>query len=349
MSFWCSGQLDLWNSNSIFLGQALTITTDEAQFESGPYIDKESGTVIAVAARVDNRFELATSLGLSLHDMQWISDGELVKQAYLYWGERACLRIYGQWSFAAWHPREHKLFIARDHYGATSLYYYVDEQFFIFSSSRQALLKLGLSPVKIDELFLAEILVSSTSCHGERTVHTSIRRLPPAHTITITPDNYNTRQYWFLEDVPVVHFPNRHDYINKFNDIFEEAVRSQLRVPSCDGNANNIAIALSSGLDSSAVAVTAARILQEKNKRLNAYTSVPLTAGKPEDSCIYNESPYAEATARFAGNIDHYSINSADISPIQAIRRSLQILCEPIHAAGNMFWLLNLYQCAAEH
>jgi asparagine synthase (glutamine-hydrolysing) len=351
MSSLCYGGLTVYSDKSVLLGQAVTKDIGPSSAEAGPFSCNDIGAIFTVSARLDNRNEVASSLGIPIGERHSASDNELVKSAYLRWGEDACTRMYGQWSFAVWHPNERKLFVARDHFGETALYYYVDENIFVFSHSRQSILNLGLSPVVIDELFLAQILVSSTDCHGERTAHTAIRRLPPAHTAIITPHNYVVSQYWYLENAPLLYLVKRNDYIDKFNEVFEEAVRSSLYLPSSDESHKNIAIALSSGLDSSAVAVTAGRILHEKDKRLKAYTSVPLNLSKLEleQSYIYDESPYAALTSQFAGNIDHYTLTSAEITPIQAIRRILEIVCEPMHAAGNLFWILKLYSSAVEN
>jgi len=347
MEDWGCDRVDVWYEKSVCLGQALATSTTESQFECNPCIDKNTGIAFSVAGRVDNRIDLANELEISPVDMHSLADGELIRRAYYRWGEQACSRIYGDWSFAAWHSLENRLFIARDHFGSTALYYHVDQSVFAFSSSRQALLDLNLAPVKMDELYLAQVLISWPNYHGERTIHSSICRLRPAHLITIDANTCFTRQYWYLEETPLLNYSNRADYISAFNEVFNEAVCARLRSPN---STSKIGVALSGGLDSSSVAVTAAKFLHDSGGRLNAYTSAPISTNNKADCvCMVDEFPYAEATSRFAGNIDLYPITAADISPIQAIKIILKISQEPNHAAANFFWILKLYQCAAEH
>ena len=155
---------------------------------------------------MDNRAELIARMsGAGL--AHTLSDAALLRQAYREWGEACVERIYGDWAFAAWHPVERKLFLARDHFGNTALYYYADERVFAFASDRQALLALNLAPITLDELYLAQVLISWSAYHGERTIHTPIKRLPPAHTLTVTPDRLKVRQYWFLERTPELRLP----------------------------------------------------------------------------------------------------------------------------------------------
>ncbi len=296
------------------------------------------------SGRIDNRLELSKFLAINPADLPGITDSELIRLAYCRWGEETSSRIYGDWSFAVWHPAERKLFVARDHHGNTSLYYYVDNNIFAFSSSRQFLLDLKLSPREFDELYLAQVLVSWLAYNGERTIHKSILRLPPAHSLTVTPNSISKRQYWHLEVIPALCLTKRCDYVDAFREVFNEAVHARLRTT---GN-GWIGATLSGGLDSSSVAATAAAMLQEDGQRLRAYTSVPLSDTSCSDGrCMGNEYPLAQATARFAGNIDLYPVDASAVSPIEGIRRMLRIVHEPSHSAGNFFWILDLYARAA--
>ena len=274
------------------------------------FVNKDQGLITTAVARLDNRSELAHLLNILPADLPEISDNDLIHRAYIRWGTHAPAKIFGDWLFVAYHPAESRLFLARDHYGNTSLYYYVDQRILAFASSRQTLLDLNLVPIEIDELYLAQVLISWQAYHGERTIHSPILRLPPAHTLTVTPDNYVTRKYWYLEETPLLHLPNRNDYLSVFQELFNEAVRVRLR---SDGD-GDVAVSLSGGLDSSAVAVTAATLLRSEGKRLKAYISVPLSDTRLSDGrYMGNELPLAAITAKSTGNIDLYPVDVATV------------------------------------
>ncbi|MBI5052733.1 MAG: asparagine synthetase B [Chloroflexi bacterium] len=360
MAHWGRDGSDIWLDGCAGLGQARTFSTPEAQYEHLPRFDSSRGIAFTAAGRVDNREELIRDWGLEIGDsisnlQSPIPDGDFIFHAYLKWGEDCVKHIYGDWAFAAWHPNERKLFLARDHYGNTALYYYADSRLFAFASSPQALLALDLAPIEFDELYLAQVLVVWTAYHGERTIHKPIHRLPPAHTLTVTPQHLNTQQYWRLEDTPLPHLPKRQDYVEALREIFDEAVRARLRVPSSPTSnlqspISSVAVTLSGGLDSGSVAVTAARLLQTTDKRLTAFTSVPLS-----DTSVYvgknfgDEFPFAQTTAQFAGNVDLYPITAAGINPIQGIRKALEIHNEPGHAASNYYWILEVRAAVQAH
>lgn len=321
------------------VGQARLHSTPEGHCERLPYIDTADDSAFTATARLDNRGELIHSLGIGQSDAETMADGELLRQAYLRWGDQCVERVYGDWSFAAYHPNERRLFLARDHFGNTALYYYADTRIFAFASSRKALLALQLAPVKMDELYLAQVLVSWLGYHGERTIHTPLKRLPPAHCLTVTPDQLTTSLYWRMEDTPELRLPQREDYVTAFRELFDAAVRVRLRVPA----SGKVAATLSGGLDSGSVSATAACYLRDKGQRLTAFTGVPLSDTGVYDSKRFdNEYPFAEAVAHQAGNIDLHSVSAASFSPISAIRSMLHIRNEPAHAAGNFYWIREL-------
>ncbi len=342
MTVWGPDGDTAWQDGPAALGQMRLLSTPESRHERLPYTDAANGVVFTAAARVDNRQELGRLLNLPAHQHPHLPDSEFLFRAYLKWGENFPVRIFGDWAFAAWHPAERKLFLARDHFGNTSIFYHSGPRVFAFASSRQALLALNLAPVELDELYLGQVLVSWTACHGERTIHKLVRRLPPAHAITLTPEREEVRQYWRLEDTSPLNLPGREDYVAAFREVFDEAVACRLRAYG-----GPVAVTLSGGLDSSAVTAVAAGCLRTHGQNLRAFTSVPLADPDEYVGDRYgNEFPLAEVTARFAGNVELHAIRSDSLNPIQAIRSMLAIQGEPSHSAGNAFWILELERAA---
>lgn len=332
---WGGGPAQLWQNGCAGLGQA----GRRAQ------VITQNGLVFTAAARVDNRAELVNELLVTNDELPMISDAGLMFRAYTRWGPACVERIYGDWSFAAWHPAERRLFLARDHYGNTAMYYHAGPRVFAFATSYKSLLALNLIPREMDELYFAQVLVSWDAYHGERTIYPALKRLPPAHTLTVTSNQLETNQYWYVENTPLLHLPHRRDYVEAFREVFDQAVRASLRTEP--GEEDGIASTLSGGLDSSAITATAAGMLREQGRRLLALTSTPLFDTRPYVGQRFgDEFPLAQATAQLAGNIDHVAVTAESLTPVQAIRQMLEIHGEPAHAAGNFFWLLDLEQTA---
>ncbi len=299
------------------------------------------------AARLDNRAEIGRDLGLSAKQASATADSDLIRAAYAKWDERCIERLYGDWSFVCWHPGERRLFLARDHFGITSLFYYLDSKVFAFASSRESLLALKLSPLELDKLYLAQVITSWPAYHGERSVYPAIRRLPPAHRLSVSPGNSDVRQYWHLERVPETRLSGRQEYVEAFRELFDDAVRARLR--SADGSDAaecSVASTLSGGLDSGSVTATAAGFLARENRRVSAFTSAPLleTANYMPSGRFGDELSLARATAGAFDNVDIHQIRAEATTPVGAIRSVLKLRNEPVHSAGNLFWILDLWR-----
>lgn len=81
---------------------------------------------------------------------------------------------------------------------------------------------------------------------------------------------------------------------------------------------------------------------------LTTYTSIPLQAvgGISSPYRFGDESPFVEQTRAFVGSIDAHYVRAENVSPLAAVRQTLEIHREPAHAAGNHFWIVALLETA---
>lgn len=334
---WSNASGTVVGNTSVSLGSVSEHPSKSSVFE------QDGGLFFSFAGRIDNRKDLEHSLHLDASERQSFSDAEVCCCAWRRWGDACCERIYGDWSLAGWDPKLRRLFVARDHSGVTVLYFCSAPRFLAFSPSRRALLNLNLVPAEMDELYLAQLLVGWTGYHGHRTAHKSIRRLPPSHCLSVCGERLEVHQYWHLADTPELVLP-RHEYTAAFLERFDRAVYDRLPAEG------TVALTLSGGLDSGSVAATAAQQLRREGRRLLAFTSSPVfdTAPYINPKFFGNELPLAKAVAESAGNIDHFAVDAADMCPVGAIRRVLQISMEPRNGAANAYWGIAYRQMAAE-
>lgn len=340
MSEWDVCNCDLRVDANIGLGQSCGRKKSARLDGSRSQTILSANIIFMSSGHLYNASELCRLLNISESERMLLSDHDLMQKAYCTFGERCSELMIGDWSFAAWHPMEQRLFLSRDHLGTTSLYYYIDDNIFAFATLRQALLALKLASAELDELYVAQYLISWTTYHGERTYDKKIFHLPPSHYISVTQNSYKIHQYWHLDETPELLLPRRSDYVDALREKFEEAVACRIPV------AGRVAVTLSGGLDSSSVAAIAARILKENNHKLTALTSIPLYETKPylNKTRFGNEFPYAQSVAKFVGNIDLHALSSAHISPIWIIRKLVEQKFEPVHGSSNLFWYFDLLQ-----
>lgn len=336
--YWGPDGGDLWHEGGAALGQLVLHNTAESVHECGPS-GVGSGAMLVAAARLDNRDELRDVLRVPWN----AADTQVIAAAYERWGEDTPRRLSGDWSFVAWHPAERRLFLARDHYGNTSLYYHRDARSFSFASSRKALFALPDVPRRLNELRLAQHLVTWVT-DGAATFHEGIFRLPPGHFLRATPDGLTVERYWRLEDAPEVRLSSDEEYVEQFLELYTAAVRSRLRTT------RGIASTLSAGLDSSSVTALAARELLPRGSHLTALTAIPAfpEIAKSLPRVMVDEWEVAHTVAQRYSNVDHRAVRAEAITPLQAFDRSLWLHDEPEYTAANLHWITGLLETSRD-
>ena len=157
-------------------------------------------------------------------------DAGLALAAYLEWGEGCVEHFLGDFAFAVWDPRHRRLFCARDHMGMRQLiYHHSPGRFFAFATEPRAILVLPQVPYRINEARIADYLVEELEgIDKTSTFFEEVYRLPPAHTLTVTPEGMRQRRYWALEAGPELRLASDDEYAEAFLEVFTEAVRCRL-------------------------------------------------------------------------------------------------------------------------
>lgn len=216
--------------------------------------------------RLDNREELAAALGISLKgDM--VPDGRLIFSALERWGQDAFPKFIGDFAVALWDIHDRKLILARDQLGRRTIYYHHGQDFIAFATTYPALLALPCVPRKIDELGVADFLILNMRHPPVNTLYEGVNRVPKAGCAVFDGNGLRVNTYWDPTPTRQIRFPSDGEYVEAMREQLEQAVACRLRAK--DG----IASTMSGGLDSSAVAATAAKLLAPD--RLLAVTSVP--------------------------------------------------------------------------
>jgi asparagine synthase (glutamine-hydrolysing) len=218
-----------------------------------PLAGRDGRTLFAALARLDNREELGAALGLAPAELARLSDADLLLRTIENHGEAGVARCLGAFAFALWHADGHVLTLGRDCLGAKPLFYHCGRGFVAFATSLGALLALPDVPREIDEVALAHFMALDMT-EGPRTFYRGIERVPSRGLVTIGPERAVQRQYWSPNlDAPPP-YRREEDYIARARELFDQAVAATTR------DTPHVAISTSGGLDSSAIAATAARL-----------------------------------------------------------------------------------------
>lgn len=316
--------------------------TPQARHETLPVMGAGGRFVMVATARIDNREDLFSALDVPGPARSTTSDADLMLAAFMRWGEGFPDRILGDWAAAIWDRHERRLLLARDHIGLANLTYYSGPGVFVFATTLRGVLACPEVPRKLDELVAAKTLTAWPVDDGA-TIYSDVRRLEPAHLLLASERGTERRRYWRLADAPDVRFANDEDYPEAFLEQFSRAVRC------CLVSEGKVGTTLSGGLDSGAVSAVAARELKGRGETLEAFTSVPIHP-LPEDlpsNRFGDEGPHAELVAAMAGNIRLHRIEARDRSPLEGLRRWVDVHGEPAHGAVNLFWIEELFETAS--
>jgi asparagine synthase (glutamine-hydrolysing) len=242
------------------------------------------GLALAFDGRLDNREELYGALQLA-HSVE---DVEIVRGAYRRWGEDCAARLLGDFAFALWDAPRRRLFCARDIIGARPFYYHAGPEFFLCASEPAQLFAHEQITHQANEVFTGAFLADSF-ISVEETFHRHIKRLPPAHTLTITPDNLKIKRYWDINAGKTVRYRRDEDYAEHFHHLLREAVLCRWR------GAGRAGVLLSGGLDSTAIAVIARELRNEgkiEDSTVKSYSQI-----YPGEA-VADESEYIRETVR---------------------------------------------------
>lgn len=290
-----------WSESGAGFTQALLPVTPEDRFETLPRVHAEGRRVLLLDGRIDNRDDLISALGL-VAEGRVVPDGEILAAALERWDEEACTRLIGDFAFAAWDRRERRLILACDQTGGRSLYYHAAPDRLLFATTVSALLAVPGVPRDLDETTLAHALVNHVPPPIGRSMFRAIAMLPAAGRMVWQDGMVRVDRYWRPDFSRRIHFRRDEDYVDAAREILDRAVAVRLRAEG------PVVCRLSGGLDSPAVAATAARLVTPSP--LHALTLVPdPTACLPrDDAWVLDEWSHAQAVAGPFPNLIHHRV-----------------------------------------
>ncbi len=332
---------DVSVSGSVGFVHVLMRLTPEDRSDHQPY-QGQSGSTITADLRLDNRDDILARIGKSNREAMAWPDARIVLSAWEKLGDAVWPMLRGPFAVAIWDPRINVLTLARDQIGLNVVMWHRNERFFSFATMPNGLFAMDGVRRELCEEKFADFLVLNHADHAT-TIYRNIFRVRPAHIMRVDSRGAITqREYWSPHDVKSVRFRSDQDYADGLRACLDVAVRRQMR------SAHPIGCLLSGGLDSSSVAVLAARALKDKNQRLAAFTGIPrrgfdapVAAGHYAD-----ETPYVDAIARMAGSIDVTYVENDAADDFAELDRFFIALEGPVRNPTNLGWVLSILRLA---
>ena len=299
---WSENSLN--NCKTLFSFHRLAIV-DLSTEASQPMYSEKYNTEILFNGEIYNHIELRNEMessGIKFSTSH--SDTETLLLGLSEYGNKFIEKLDGQFSVVLLNKNNNTLTLFRDRLGQKPLYYYYDEDNFIFSSNFKSVLSYKKS-FKLDESQISNFL--ELGCiPSPYTLDKEIKKLLPAEILEFSTEKFSIStkdKYWRIED----YVDNRKFEKAKFFDLFNKSVQKRLLsdVP--------LANLLSGGIDSTSIVKSQ---FENMGNSINTFT-IKNTEKK------YDESKWAKKVASYYKTNHHeVELNGKNLSvdPFEIIR-----------------------------
>jgi asparagine synthase (glutamine-hydrolysing) len=250
-----------------------------------PIFSDDKNISLIFNGEIYNYIEIRDQLKSQGIKFQSKSDTEVILKLYEMEGEDFVKKLNGMFSICLYDLKKDKILIYRDRLGIKPLYYFKNEEQFIFSSSLSSIKKLkpNISPSKESCLLFYLFNYFPDS----KTAYDGVFKLKPGNLIIINNGKFSIKEYWKLKKNNTIKYE---DSKKEILNLLVNSVKINLRsdVP--------IATLLSGGMDSSILA-----FLISKETNLQQTLSVDYIGKK------FNEGENAKLFSNKIGSI-HTSV-----------------------------------------
>lgn len=336
LSCYASSPPRFGSAGGAIFASALHPIVPEDAYDAGP--EAEGSYLFVGDVRIDNRSELQNRLCISPAEVKTLSDSSLLFRAWQRWDRRCLDWIVGNFAFALYDYDRRCLLLVRDHLGYCPLFFAQDGSVVAFASMPQGLLAVPHFRKGFDEGVLAFAVAGYRPENGS-TYFRGIRAVGPGEIVEISSNAVTRSSYWAPSLEPMA-LGTPDAYVPIYRELLTSAVNASVRRTQ-----GPLAVHLSSGLDSSAVAATAAKC-DGGNGPIIAFTAAPGPSFQ-EPAMRHRFADESEAAGRIASahGMQHRVCRSSR-SGYDYIRNAVASSQEPVANHVNLDWFEQIGESA---
>ena len=298
----------------VSLGHNRLSIIDISESASQPMLSSDGRFAIVFNGEIYNFKELKKELE-GEYNFKTKSDTEVILAAYSKWGKDCLNKLNGMFAFAVWDKEKKELFLVRDHAGIKPLYYFWDNNKFIFSSEIKGILEHDVPRILNKEAFNHYFRVLYTP--EPLTMFEGIYKLPPATYAVLSNGKLKIEKYWKLEDQK--YNKNKKEIQKNIKEKVLQSVKDQLI------SDKPLGLYLSGGIDSSVILYA-----MSKAKQNIETFSVGFDLVDKKESDKFNKDFYlARKTAKYYGTKHHEVLLKPD-DVLKYIEKAVIQMDEPI-------------------
>lgn len=303
----------VYENKNVTLGHRRLSIIDISNDGAQPFTDSSERYTIVFNGEIFNYKKLRKQLQNKGVSFKSQSDTEVLLYLYIHEKEKCLEKLDGEFAFAIYDNNNDELFVARDRFGIKPLYYFKDNDRFVFASEMKALIELGI-PKQIDCASLQTYL-HLNYIPSPFTIFENVAKLEAGNYLTISKSKAIRKGiYYQLPDLseplsPSLNYTAAQQQLKK---LLEESVLNRMvaDVP--------LGTFLSGGVDSSIITAIAAQNTKNLNTFSIGYKNEPL----------FDETHFAELVAK-KYNTNHTVFKLSNDDLFANLHQVLESIDEP--------------------
>ena len=249
-----------FKNSEVFLGHHRLSIIDTSEKSNQPMVIENY--VIVFNGIIYNYKDIRKELIAKGHVFKSVGDTEVIVRSYIEYGDKCVDHFDGVFSFCIYNSINKNIFLARDRIGIKPLYYSINDDELIFSSSMTGILKnrnnYEINPIALHYQFTLHSVVPAP-----HTIINGINKLEPGHTLNVNKLGQTyLNKYFDINETELINY-KEDEIISNIDVLLNNAVEKRLNIADVP-----VGILLSGGLDSSLITA----ISKKYKERLNTFS-----------------------------------------------------------------------------
>ncbi len=247
-------------SENVSFGHTRLAIIDLSEKASQPMRSADGSLVLVFNGEIYNFKEIRRDLESKGYVFKSGSDSEVILHAYREYGKDCVNTFNGIFAFAIYNKKDGSMFLARDRVGVKPLYYYWDNNKFIFSSEIKSILEHNVER-KINKDAL-NIYFRTLYVPAPLTMFEGINKLEPGSYLVYRDKLLEKKTYWQPDDFENI--STEQEAIEKVRELMKDSVKKQLI------SDRPVGVFLSGGIDSTVITGLVSEITKSTVKTFSA-------------------------------------------------------------------------------
>lgn len=288
----------IYEHNSVALGHRRLSVIDTSDLAAQPFTDPSGRYTIVFNGEIFNYRELRSNLAQEGVRFRSHSDTEVLLALYISKKEKCLPLLDGEFAFAIYDNVSEALFLARDRYGIKPLYFYSDDNRFVFASELKSLMTYGI-PKEIDKASL-QLYLHLNYIPAPYSIFKNVKKLDAGSSLRIDMKKEPVQEsYYSIPYTPQpVGYPDYENAQKQLRSLLEHSVQQRMTADVPLGTF------LSGGIDSSVITAIAAQHTSQLRTFSIGYKDEP----------FFDETHYAQLVAkRYKTDHTVFELSNSDL------------------------------------